>query len=329
MQHVNVLNHEECDAVLTAAVQDMGQPAVDWVLSAVKKALRISGDNAEYLGLKTMFPLTPREALLFVNFKPTIQVFVLSREQMKTPWIKRALDEGEVLVHYALEGFDGGRLRHLIEAMREMYGILSDYRHITFSAARQCAKDWQARLEREAITREGQIQVVAESGDLQIVELLDKQAFAREGWLMHHCSLSYEPQPWRKVYSVRRQGISLATAELRRYESNDSKGKLAMSLQQIQGPANTKVDDAVRDFFVTWMNQTFCVVSSQLNVYEVGIQATQQYIAGPNQFLSAPGAVRALDVSTWVPQSHALIESLAPVDIELLISKFRQAGAKL
>jgi hypothetical protein len=167
------------------------------------------------------------------------------------PWMSRALAEGDDIVWFDPRS-DGGVLAHWIDAVKWKYPRRETY-SLSLQQARDTAKEWQRWLDKLGKEEEGSIEVLLLTppdgalSNTQIVKLLDKQALAREGYLMHHCVGSYDITAETDILSIRQGTQILATVEVWKYLTNPGEYGAAI-VKQIRGPSNTPVGSEVDTF---------------------------------------------------------------------------------
>lgn len=238
-----------------------------WVGATLRRQLITEEDPiswANSIGARLMHVVTAREYRAYLNFnKYGLTCYVLQdSDYVENPWLEKALRRGDDIVHFDPR-FDPAHpdqspiiahFAHLCETLEVSYPERKSYMEITHEDAVTLAKQWQERLEREASLREGLIEdtgasfwahnkkfgpnghaVLSSSYDeLKIWRLLDKQAFVREGTVMHHClgsGMHYDSEDKdTHIYSIRTvAGESVATAEVRMVDTDKYR------LMQMQG----------------------------------------------------------------------------------------------
>jgi len=390
--HINVLNIEAVVSAVTSGLASTPQPLVVWASTVVRRALTTTGFDAcaRQLQIPWRNCITAREFRLmnhlqknalgsavglgsdgeFRVMNPHSQsgaFYVLTPvDYAQASWLERALTEGNELVVYDVPGMNIGVIHHLTEALAAELPGRDTYLAVTLEAAFDHARRWQARLEREAKTTEGLIELAYEHEGYNVYHLKDKQAYVREGYLMRHCVGGYDLDDDRRIYSVRKDDQILATLEVMVV------GPCGL-LRQVRGAANTsvapEVDAVVHEFMRTCFEplpendpsvvhvlQQGIVIGPRGQIMNIGAgggggffahgagggggdgrvvlgvgldggHAGQMLVAGGNG--GAGLAWADANIRSSVHLTDEMIQNLTDTQMDLLVAKLRQRGVRL
>lgn len=284
MREAQPLNVVNIEGILEELIpyRFAGNPkATRWIYTSIKRAITDENDwkNAcAYLGITHAQCLTAREAQLLNMLSDALPLTSLPRasyigrvltqqDYLMYPWLADAVIRGDTLILMNISENAKNIIDHLCEVVVERFQSVEDPAVLHLSQVRAESDRWQRQLERQAEKAEGH---VAQLGTLpdgkEVWLLLDKQAFAREGKVMHHCVGSYDPRPGRAILSVRDSESSIATIELQvhREQSNCSveypliEGD-SVDVVQMRGLKNEAVPESLHDDVVTFL-KTMCTV---------------------------------------------------------------------
>lgn len=287
--HTNVLNLDRRLLELRNEMAEEPEALRRWMCTTVKRVFRSADfeEQARQLAIDWRRVILPHEhRVLKIVAKTTLlnldHYRVLDRQEMAThyPWVPGAVAEGNDLLY--IVSLYAGRVQHLAHAIQHKLGPREDYRQVTLADALRMAREWQDQLDRDAKRVEGRTQLMCSEvrevgGALHLWELLDKQAFVREGFVMHHCVGSYDVQEGRRIFSLRTtEGQSLATAELQ-------KGVVTgqWHINQIRGLANDKVPDDLEHYLRLMLGKCPDLkVDADLRVLQAGYGVLHMDLAG-------------------------------------------------
>lgn len=272
-QEVNVLNVEEMMADLLTIKYASSKQGRRWLETSVRRELTDPASSKRTLNLLHMIStpvVTPREnRIMQINcaHKNVVQpeVVIVDLDDPRYPWLARALERGDNVVHFGVTENTRNKIEHLIEVLNIRFRQDLDPSKLTVERVVQESDAWQKELEREVSLREGEVLSFGViDGKHEAVMLLDKQAFRREGLLMHHCVGDYEPRYGKAIVSIRKEGESIATIELNYWKDRRHLGETGnlcsgdrISIVQIRGPSNSAVPGILSLQIDGWLRRTF------------------------------------------------------------------------
>lgn len=271
-QEINVLNIDEIVEELLAVKYGTSKKGQRWITTSIRRDLtdeKIGVTTATNLRMIWRNVVTPREYRL-MTMTPSVPlppVAVLESDDTRFPWLAKAMERGDKIVSYEVTENTRNLIEHLIEVVTIRFPNIADVAKLDVKRVLDESALWQKELEREVELREGQI---SEMGCLddehEIVQLLDKQSYRREGLLMHHCVGSYDPKYGTAILSIRKQGHSVLTVELI-YSKKVPHTKVneflehgdIVSVVQVRGPKNDAPTSQMHDKIRRWLADNFSV----------------------------------------------------------------------